>query len=206
MTGKEGGSQELSIPVEPLGPNNAPFFSWESRHFGVAFPWLPWGSGVRCLHLTYWGRAAVSWPHHSTGAAADGSVCTFGPRCTRGLRKSQALSSCPHQGGACCQPGTLSSPNAVPSRLPVLLPALGQREARGGAVLLLGRYQLPNRHSEPPPARSRQAGECTVTPLHPSVLCMGGWGDGAHLQWGWAWCLTVTRVLRSRCGSHSRGW
>lgn len=119
------------------------------------------------------GRAAVSWPHHSTGAAADGSVCTFGPRCTRGLRKSQALSSCPHQGGACCQPGTLSSPNAVPSRLPVLLPALGQREARGGAVLLLGRYQLPNRHSEPPPARSRQAGECAVTPLHPSVLCMG---------------------------------
>ena len=52
VTGKEGGSQELSIPVEPLGPNNAPFFSWESRHFGVAFPWLPWGSGVRCLQHT----------------------------------------------------------------------------------------------------------------------------------------------------------
>lgn len=58
MAGEEGGSQDYSQLCAGLkwflGPNSGHFSSRRSRCFGVAFPWLLWGSrsGVRCPHPT----------------------------------------------------------------------------------------------------------------------------------------------------------
>ena len=51
-----------------------------------------------------------------------------------------------------------------PSRMPLLLLTLGQREARGGAVVLLGGHQPQSRGSEPASQDCRPAGEWTPPP------------------------------------------
>lgn len=82
--------------------------------------------------------------------------------CHRCLSGGVGVCICPHFG-----PPPLLRLSARPlrsSRMPLLLLTLGQCEARGGAVILLGGHQPQSRGSEPASQNCRPAGEWKLAP------------------------------------------
>lgn len=104
-------------------------------------------------------------------AAAVCSVCEGALGTSPGHWGYRACHSCLSGGaGVCIRPYCAPTPRPAqrqaprPSRMPLLLLTLGQREARGGAVVLLGGHQPQSRGSEPASQDCRPAGEWTPPP------------------------------------------